>query len=37
LGGGANKQTKTVLRLGAGVFYDRIADSLACPSPATTG
>jgi hypothetical protein len=29
IGGGANKQTKTVLRLGAGVFYDRIADSLA--------
>lgn len=27
--GGAKKQAKTVLRLGAGVFYDRISDSTA--------
>ncbi|MBL8176945.1 MAG: carboxypeptidase regulatory-like domain-containing protein [Bryobacterales bacterium] len=26
--GGANRQAKTVLRLGAGMFYDRVSDSL---------
>ncbi len=37
IGGGAGKTVKTVLRVGAGVFYDRISDSVTLQSQRFNG